>query len=92
MKIGLLARFLSVSAAVFLGVTGTMEWRAMSSGAPSSQDETSSAALSLRAQGKLKIGLALGLLALASLGKGNDELTHFHSGERLSGGDDQSQI
>ena len=84
MKIGLLARFLSVSAAVFLGVTGAMEWRTT----PSYE----LAALSIRAQGKLKIGLALGLLALASLGKGNDELTHFHSGERLSGGDDQSQI
>ena len=68
MKIGPTARLLSVVAALFLGITGAQEWGSRSSGAPSWWDETSFMALDIRAQGKLKIGHAIGLLALASAG------------------------
>ena len=68
MKIGPTARMLSVVAALFLGITGAQEWGSRSKGAYSWADETSFMALNIRAQGKLKIGLAVGLLALASTG------------------------
>ena len=68
MKIGPASRLLSVVAALFLGITGGLEWGSRSSGALSWWDETSFMALDIRAQGKLKIGLAMGLLALASAG------------------------
>ena len=68
MKIGPTARLLSVVAALFLGVTGGQEWSVQSKNAYSWADETSFAALALRAQGKLKVGLAIGFAALASAG------------------------
>ena len=68
MKIGPTARLFSVVAAVFLGVTGGQEWSSRSGGSYSWEGETSFAALALRAQGKLKIGLSIGFLALASAG------------------------
>jgi hypothetical protein len=68
MKIGPSSRLLSVVAALFLGITGAQEWGSRSSGASSWADETSFMALNIRAQGKLKIGLAFGLLALATAG------------------------
>ncbi len=73
MKIGAATRFLSVVAAVFLGVAGIQEWSAKSSEMGSYKEETSSAVLGLRAQGKLKIGLAIGFIALASAGVSFDE-------------------
>ena len=73
MKIGAATRFLSVVAAVFLGVAGIQEWSARSSEMGSFNNETSSAVLALRAQGKLKIGLAIGFIALASAGVSFDE-------------------
>ena len=76
MKIGPTARILSVVAAVFLGVTGGQEWSVQSKNAYSWESETSFAALDLRAQGKLKIGLAIGLLALATAGVSADENEH----------------
>ena len=72
MKIGAATRFLSVVAAVFLGVAGLHEWSAKSA-EMGSYKETSSAVLALRAQGKLKIGLAIGFIALASAGVSFDE-------------------
>ena len=72
MKIGAATRFLSVVAAVFLGAAGLHEWSAKSS-EMGSYEETSSAVLALRAQGKLKIGLAIGFIALASAGVSFDE-------------------
>tara|TARA_B100001063_G_C16683898_1_gene513312 strand:- start:607 stop:861 length:255 start_codon:yes stop_codon:yes gene_type:complete len=73
MKIGAATRFLSVVAAVFLGVAGIQEWSARSSEMGSFNNETSSAVLALRAQGKLKMGLAIGFIALASAGVSFDE-------------------
>ena len=73
MKIGAATRFLSVVAAVFLGVAGIQEWSARSSEMGSFNNETSSAVLALRAQGRLKIGLAIGFIALASAGVSFDE-------------------
>ncbi len=73
MKIGAATRFLSLVAAVFLGVAGLHEWSAKSSEMGSYKEETSSAVLGLRAQGKLKIGLAIGFIALASAGVSFDE-------------------
>ena len=70
MKIGPTARLLSVVAALFLGLAAIPEWSAQSKGASSWAGETSFAALALRAQGKLKVGLAIGFLALASTGVG----------------------
>ena len=72
MKIGAATRFLSVVAAVFLGVAGLHEWSAKSA-EMGSYKENSSAVLALRAQGKLKIGLAIGFIALASAGVSFDE-------------------
>ena len=68
MKIGPTARLLSVVAALFLGLAGGGEWTAQSQGASSWADDTSFAALALRAQGKLKVGLAIGFAAFASAG------------------------
>ena len=68
MKIGPTARLLSVVAALFLGVTGGQEWSVQSRNADSWASEKSFVALALRAQGKLKVGLAIGFLALASTG------------------------
>ena len=68
MKIGPTARLLSALAALFLGVTGGQEWSVQSKNAYSWAGETSVAALALRAQGKLKVGLAIGFAALASAG------------------------
>ena len=68
MKIGPTARLLSALAALFLGVTGGQEWSVQSKNAYSWAGETSFAALALRAQGKLKVGLAIGFAALASAG------------------------
>ena len=73
MKIGAATRFLSVVAAVFLGVAGIHEWSARSSEMGSFNNETSSAVLILRSQGKLKMGLAIGFIALASAGVSFDE-------------------
>ena len=73
MKIAAATRWLSVVAAVFLGIAGVNEWSAQSAKMDSWKSETSSAALALRAQGKLKIGLAIGFLALASAGVSYDE-------------------
>ena len=73
MKIGAATRFLSVVAAVFLGVAGIHEWGARSAEMDSWDNETSSAVLALRAQGKLKMGLAIGFIALASAGVSFDE-------------------
>ena len=55
-------------AALFLGITGGLEWGSRSSGALSWWDETSFMALAIKAQCKLKIDLAMGLLALANAG------------------------
>jgi hypothetical protein len=68
MNIGPSARLLSAVAAVFLFATGAEEWSAQSSGAGSWSSDTSFAALQLRSNGKLKIGLGLGFLAIASIG------------------------
>ena len=73
MKIGAATRFMSVVAAVFLGIAGLNEWSAKSAEMSSWNNETSSAVLALRAQGKLKIGLAIGFIALASAGVSFDE-------------------
>ena len=73
MKIGAATRFLSVVAAVFLGVAGLHEWSAKSAEMGSWDNETSSAVLVLRSQGKLKMGLAIGFIALASAGVSFDE-------------------
>tara|TARA_B100000482_G_scaffold7697_1_gene5942 strand:- start:706 stop:942 length:237 start_codon:yes stop_codon:yes gene_type:complete len=73
MKIGAATRFLSVVAAVFLGITGLHEWSAQSAEMASWNNETSSAVLAVRAQGKLKIGLAVGFIALASAGVSFDK-------------------
>ena len=62
MKIGAATRFLSVVAAVFLGITGLHEWSAQSAEMASWNNETSSAVLAVRAQGKLKLDLPLALL------------------------------
>ena len=77
MKIGPTARLLSVVAALFLGVTGAQEWSVQSKNAITWADETSFAALALRAQGKLKIGLAISWLALASTGVKSEEEEPF---------------
>ena len=82
MKIGPTSRLLSVVAALFLGVTGADEWGSRSKGAYSWADETSFMALNIRAQGKLKIGLALGLLALASAGVKSKEEEPFQEQPR----------
>ena len=76
MKLGLNARVLSVVAALFLGITGAQEWGSQSSGAYSWANETSFMALNIRAQGKLKIGLAMGLLVLVIAGVSADENEH----------------
>ena len=68
------ARILSVVAAVFCD--RRPEWSVQSKNAYSWESETSFAALDLRAQGKLKIGLAIGLLALATAGVSADENEH----------------
>ena len=68
MKVGPTARLLSVVAGVFFLVMGVEEWAAQSSGSSSWADETSFMALQLRSQGKLKFGLGIGFMALASLG------------------------
>ena len=56
-------------AAGFLVWTGAGEWSSQSNGAPSWDNKTSFAALQLRAQGKLKVGLGIGFFALALAGK-----------------------
>ena len=56
-------------AAGFLVLTGSGEWSTQSKGASSWENETSFASLQLRAQGKLKIGLGMGFLALAMSGR-----------------------
>ena len=59
-------------AAVFLVMTGAGEWaNARSKGASSWERETSFAALQLRAQGSLKVGLGIGFFALACAGSLN---------------------
>ena len=68
MKVGALPRLLGFVASVFLIGTGANEWSSTSSGAGSWENETSFMALQLRAQGKLKVGLGLGFLALTSIG------------------------
>ena len=68
MKIGVLSRWLATVASAFLIVGGINEWSSQSSGAKSWADETSITALGLRAQGKLKVGIGLGFLALAATG------------------------
>ena len=73
MKIGAATRFLSVVAAVFLGIAGLHEWSSQSAEMASSNNKTSSAVMALGAQGKLKIGLAIGFIALASAGVSFDE-------------------
>ena len=73
MKIGAATRWLSVVAAVFLGIAGINEWSAKSAEMGSWDNETSSAVLVLRSQGKLKMGLAIGFIALASAGVSFDE-------------------
>jgi len=73
MKIGAATRWLSVVAAVFLGIAGVNELSAQSVEMDSWNSETSAAVLALRAQGKLKIGLAIGFLALASAGVSFDD-------------------
>ena len=54
-------------AAFFLVFCGIYEWGTQSQSADSWWKETSFAALQLRAAGKLKIGLGLGLLAFVGL-------------------------
>ena len=73
MKIGAATRWLSVVAAVFLGIAGINEWSAKSAEMDSWGSENNTATVALRAQGKLKIGLAIGFLALASAGVSFDE-------------------
>ena len=68
MKIGPTARLLSALAALFLGMTGGNEWSVKSQNASSWDREISWNALAIRAQGKLKVGLAIGFAALASAG------------------------
>lgn len=68
MNLGPSCRLLSVVAGLFLLFTGAGEWSAQSSGASRWADETSFAALTLRAQGKLKVGLGIGFAALATTG------------------------
>ena len=68
MKLGPSARFLFGVAAIFFFYTGAQEWSAQSSGTSNWADETSFIALGHRAQGKLKVGLGIGFLALAMAG------------------------
>ena len=68
MKFGSTSTILSAVAGLWLAFTGMYEWGTQSAGASSWSDETSIAALQVRAQGTLKIGLGIGFLALASAG------------------------
>ena len=68
MTVGPLPRLLGLAASLLLLSTGQQEWLVQSSGSESWEAETSFAALQLRAQGKLKVGLGLGFLALTSIG------------------------
>ena len=73
MKLGAAIRGLSVVAAVFFGKAGVNELGAQSAEMDCWNSENSPAVLALRAQGKLKIGLAIGFLALVSAGVSFDE-------------------
>ena len=73
MKISPKARLLSVLAALFLGLTGADEWSKKNVNASSWADDRRFTTWSLRAQGKLKIGLAIGFVALAYAGVSDDE-------------------
>ena len=69
MNFGIVSSLWFGVAAVFLVITGAGEWaNARSKGASSWERETSFAALQLRAQGKLKIGLGIGFFALGCAG------------------------
>ena len=68
MQFGFTSSILSGVAALFLVFSGLDEWSTQSKGASSWSSETSFAALQLRDQGKLKIGLGMGLFALAIAG------------------------
>ena len=68
MNLGPTSRLLASVASLFLLVTGAEEWSAQSKNSYSWQSETSFAALTLRSQGKLKVGLAIGFAALATAG------------------------
>ena len=59
-------------AAGFLVCTGAGEWSSQSKAASAWQKEASFAALQLRAQGKLKVGLGIGFFALALAGRTSD--------------------
>ena len=67
-------------AAFFLFACGLVEWSSHSKSADSWWDETSYAALQLRAEGKLKIGLGLGLLAFAALIEPKEDSSEDPSG------------
>ena len=68
MQFGLTSSLLSAVAGLFLIYGGFAEWGARSGMSSSWEDEKSFAALQLRAQGKLKIGLGIGFFALACAG------------------------
>jgi hypothetical protein len=68
MQLGITPKVCAWMAGTFLIFTGVGEWGSQSKGANSWYEETSFAALALRAQGKLKIGLGIGFLALAAAG------------------------
>ena len=68
MKFGFASSAVAAFAGLFLVLNGFNEWSTQSKGATSWSRETSFAALQLRAQGKLKIGLGMGLFALAIAG------------------------
>ena len=67
-KFGFASSAVAAFAGLFLILNGLNEWSTQSKGASSWSSETSFAALQLRAQGKLKIGLGIGLFALAMAG------------------------
>ena len=65
MQFGLTSSLLSACAGLWLIIGGLGEMGAQSKGASSWANETSFAALQLRAQGSLKVGLGIGFFALA---------------------------
>ena len=68
MQFGLTSSLLSACAGLWLIIGGLGEMAAQSKGASSWANETSFAALQLRAHGSLKIGLGIGFFALGALG------------------------